>query len=115
MIRRRLKVQTRRIRTRSKIRSLSRRLRLSVFRSNQHIFAQIINDTKSKTLASAGSINLKPTPKTKIAAAQVVGQTIAKIAKKQKISKVVFDRGANKYHGRVKALAESARKSGLIF
>lgn len=115
MISSKLKAQTRKTRTRSKIRSINLRPRLNVFRSNQHIFAQIIDDAKAKTLVSAGSINLKPPPKTKIAAAQAVGQLIATRAKKQKVLKVVFDRGAYQYHGRVKALAQSARKSGLKF
>ncbi len=101
-------------RVRSKIISSSTRPRLTVFRSNQQIYAQIINDSEGKTLVAAKSLKLKP-PISKIDAAKLVGEKIAKLAIAKKISKVVFDRGKYKYHGRIKALAESARKAGLKF
>ena len=91
--------------------------RLNVFRSNQNIFAQIIDDTKGTTLVSASSIDkdLKLANGSNIEAATKVGELIAKRAKEAKIKKVVFDRGGYLYHGRVKALAEAARANGLEF
>ena len=91
--------------------------RLNVFRSNNNIFAQIIDDTKGVTLVSASSIDkdLKLENGGNIEAAVKVGELIAKRAKKAKIKNVVFDRGGYLYHGRVKALAEAARANGLEF
>ncbi|HDL75014.1 MAG TPA: 50S ribosomal protein L18 [bacterium] len=90
--------------------------RLYVFRSNKHIYAQIIDDEKGKTILSLNDHKLKSLDKKgKIAIAQNVGKLIAEKAIKEKISKVVFDRGGYKYHGRVKALAEGAREGGLKF
>lgn len=89
--------------------------RLSVFRSNQHIYAQIIDDVKGVTLASASSHGCSLQVKSGIEAAKLVGQLIASNAKKVKISSVVFDRGSYLYHGRVKAVAEAARAEGLVF
>ena len=91
--------------------------RLNVFRSNQNIFAQIIDDENKVTLVSASSIDkeLKLENGGNVEAAAIVGENIAKRAKKAKISKVKFDRGGYQYHGRVKALAEAARKNGLEF
>jgi len=91
--------------------------RLSVFRSNNNIFAQIIDDTKSVTIVSASSIDkdLKLENGSNIEAAKKVGALLADRAKKAKISKVVFDRGGHLYHGRVKALADAARENGLEF
>ena len=91
--------------------------RLNVFRSNNNIFAQIIDDEASKTLVSASSIDkeLKLENGGNTEAAEKVGELLAKRAKKAKISKVVFDRGGYLYHGRVKALAEAARENGLEF
>ena len=95
------------------------RLRLSVFRSSKHIYAQIIDDAKGATLASASSLDegVKGAVKTgaDIAAAKAVGKLIAERAKEQKIDAVVFDRGRFIYHGRVKALADAAREGGLEF
>jgi large subunit ribosomal protein L18 len=73
---------------------------------------QIVDDTQAKTLASSSSYKLKGT---KIEQAEMLGGQIAEIAKKSKIKRVVFDRGGNKFHGRIKALAEAARKAGLEF
>ena len=91
--------------------------RLSVFRSHKQISAQIINDQLGITLVSASSLDksLALTSGANIIAAQAVGKLLAKLAKKQKISSVVFDRSGYLYHGRVKALAEAAREAGLKF
>ena len=91
--------------------------RLNVFRSNNNIFAQIIDDEKGITLVSASSIDkeLKLKNGGNVEAATKVGELLAKRAKKAKITKVVFDRGGYLYHGRVKALAEAARENGLKF
>jgi len=93
-------------RVRAKIKGTEEVPRLCVFRSNKYIYAQIIDDEKGKTLASA---------KAELNKADKVGESIAKKAIDQKINKVVFDRGGYKYHGRVKTLAEAARKGGLKF
>lgn len=91
--------------------------RLSVFRSNGNIFAQIIDDSSATTLVSASSIDkeLKLKNGGNVEAATKVGELLAKRAKKAKITKVTFDRGGYLYHGRVKALAEAARQNGLEF
>ena len=95
------------------------RPRLSVFRSSQHIYAQLIDDTKGETLVAASSLEktLRESAKTgaNIDAAKVVGKLIAERAKEKGIKDVVFDRGGYLYHGRVKALADAAREGGLNF
>lgn len=95
------------------------RMRLTVFRSGQHIYAQVIDDTKGLTLASASSLDKDLKAKMKSSAskdaATQVGKLVAERAKAAGISDVVFDRGAYLYHGRVKALAEGAREGGLSF
>jgi large subunit ribosomal protein L18 len=100
-------------------RAAGSRVRLSVFRSSKHIYAQVIDDTKGETLASASSLekDLRGSLKTgaDIAAAKVVGKLLAERAGAKGISNVVFDRGGYLYHGRVKALAEAAREGGLKF
>ncbi len=98
----------RRTRIRGKIRGTKDRPRLSVFRSNKHIYAQLIDDQAGETLAAASGGG-------DISTASKVGKDLAKKALKLKIKKVVFDRGGYKYHGRVKALAEGARQGGLGF
>lgn len=104
-------------RVRAKVSGIGLRPRLSVFRSNRFTDAQIIDDTKGKTLVSFSSRHLptktSKTNKTEIAG--LVGEELAKRAKRKKITKVVFDKGSYRYHGRVKALAEGARKGGLKF
>ena len=110
----------RRNRVRSGLRKRAKdRLRLSVFRSGRHIYAQIIDDEKGATLAAASSLDKDMKSNTQngkgIEVAGTVGKLIAARAKDVGISKVVFDRGAYLYHGRVKALAEAARESGLAF
>ena len=104
-------------RVRSKVSGTASMPRLNVFRSNNNIFAQIIDDEASVTLVSASSIDkeLKLENGSNVEAATKVGELLAKKAKKAKISKVVFDRGGYLYHGRVKALAEAARENGLEF
>ena len=93
----------------------SERPRLSVFRSNKQIYAQIIDDATGHTLASASSIEGIDQSEGKIDAAKEVGTTVAKRAMGQGVNRVVFDRGGYQYHGRVKALADAARAEGLDF
>jgi len=106
-------------RVRQRITGTPERPRLAVFRSLNHIYAQIIDDTAGHTLVSAADIEpavRKATDKkTKTQVAELVGAAIAKKAKEKGITAVVFDRGGFRYHGRVKALAEAARKGGLSF
>ncbi len=95
----------------------SGRVRLSVFRSGAHIYAQLIHDLEGKTLASASTLDKEIKSKTPsgIEAAKEVGLLLAKRAKAAKVEKVMFDRGGYLFHGRVKALAEGAREGGLAF
>lgn len=104
-------------RIRKSLEGTSERPRLNVFRANANITAQIIDDTKGVTLVSASTLEKELNIKNggNIEAAKIIGAEIAKRAKKAKINKVVFDRGGYLYHGRVKALAESARENGLEF
>jgi large subunit ribosomal protein L18 len=101
-------------RVRAKISGTSEIPRLSVRASLMHIEAQLIDDVKSITLGSASDLAVKD-KMTKMQKAEKVGAEIAAVAKKAGIKKIVFDRGAKLYHGRVKALAEAARKGGLDF
>jgi large subunit ribosomal protein L18 len=109
----------RHVRLRKKVSGTSDRPRLAVFRSHTHIYAQIIDDTSGHTIQSASSLDLKrrdgDAVGTKTDWSRRVGTEIAHKAKNSGISKVVFDRGGNDYHGRVKALAEAAREEGLVF
>jgi len=111
--------QRRRWHVRSRIVGTPERPRLSVFRSSKHIYAQLIDDLTGQTLATVGS--LTPDVKASLAyggnikAAEAVGQKLAEVAKSKGIEKVAFDRGHYRYHGRIKALAEGARKGGLQF
>jgi len=109
--------KSRHIRVREKVSGTTEVPRLNVFRSNNNIFAQIIDDVKAVTLVSASSIDkeLKIENGANTEAATKVGELLAKRAKKAKITKVTFDRGGYLYHGRVKALAEAARANGLEF
>lgn len=104
-------------RIRENLSGTSEKPRLSVFRSNANISAQIIDDTKGVTLVSASSLEKELNIKNggNIEAAKVIGAEIAKRAKSKKINEVVFDRGGYLYHGRVAALAEAARENGLEF
>ncbi len=128
----------RKVKVRSKIKGTAKRPRLSVFRSNKAIYAQLIDDEKGKTLVAASEKELRTNKKKVIAEtrkerkrgkesprsqernsktekAKLVGELLAKKALKKKIKSIVFDRGPYRYHGRVKALAEGARKAGLKF
>lgn len=102
-------------RVRKGLKRVASRPRLSIFRSNKYIWAQIIDDNKGETIASATDRSLKDTKGTKTDKAAQIGEKIAELALKKKVKQVYFDRGASKYHGRVKALAEAARKKGLEF
>lgn len=109
-------------RVRAKISGTSERPRLSVFRSNKHLFIQLVNDENGKTLVSVSDFGLKvpSIPEglkggQKFLLAKEAGSLIAKKALEKKIKKVVFDKGEYKYHGRIKALAEGAREGGLEF
>ena len=106
-------------RVRGRVVGTSERPRLNVFRSLTNIYAQVIDDQQGHTLVSASTIDKDVTEqvkgKTKSEAAKIVGQVIAQRAKDAGLSKVVFDRGGYKYHGRVAALAEGAREGGLEF
>jgi len=100
-------------------RAAGERLRLSVFRSSKHIYAQVIDDLKGETLASASSLEKEMRTSLKtgadIAAAKAIGKRVAERAVAKGIKDVVFDRGGYLYHGRVKALADAAREGGLKF
>jgi large subunit ribosomal protein L18 len=104
-------------RIRGKISGTAARPRLSVFRSNKQIYAQIIDDVAGVTLASASSRDKSIASKkvTKIEQAKLVGQLVAEKAKEANIETVVFDRGGYVYHGRIKSLADGAREGGLKF
>jgi large subunit ribosomal protein L18 len=106
-------------RVRRRISGIPKRPRLSVFRSLNHIYAQVIDDSSGCTLAAAcdleADLRSKCNDKRKSDVAGLVGEAIARKAAEKDIKVVVFDRGGSKYHGRVKALAEAARKGGLSF
>ncbi len=104
----------RQIRIRAKISGTASRPRLSIYRSNTNIYAQLIDDTTGATLGAASDLKMKKEG-TKVEMSKKVGEAIAKIAKAKKIDTVVFDRGWFAYHGRVQALADSAREAGLQF
>jgi large subunit ribosomal protein L18 len=112
-------VQRRHRRVRKDVNGSTERPRLAVFRSHQHIYAQIIDDVEQHTIASAST--LEPELKSRltsggnITAAVEVGKLVAERAKAKGIDTVVFDRGGNLYHGRVQALADAAREAGLNF
>lgn len=105
-------------RVREKIKKINKKNqnlpRLMVYRSNEHIYGQIIDDKNGKVLAAASSLKLK-SDSNNIDKAFQVGKELASAAKKAKIKNIVFDRSGYKYHGRVKSLAEGARKAGLNF
>lgn len=121
----------RRRRVRAKIFGTAERPRLSVFRSHNHIYAQLIDDATGKTLVAASDINVlgaggdnkdgKASPRgakktqTKSEMAALIGKKLAQIAQEKQIKKVIFDRGGFAYHGRIKALADAAREAGLEF
>lgn len=106
-------------RNRPRLQGRGERPRLNVYRSTTHIYAQIIDDSRGHTLLAASSLDPEVRKTLKgggnIAAAKTVGKTVAERAKAAGITEVVFDRGGYAYHGRIKALAESARQAGLKF
>lgn len=102
-------------RTRKQIVGTVKRPRLSVFRSLKHIFVQVIDDKVGKTIASSSDLSVNVKEKKPVEIAALVGTDVAQKAKAAGISSVVFDRGSYRYHGRVKALADAARKEGLEF
>ncbi|HKP87468.1 MAG TPA: 50S ribosomal protein L18 [Blastocatellia bacterium] len=104
-------------RIRNKVAGTSERPRLAIFRSVNHIYAQVIDDTKGQTLVSASSTEpgLRSKSSGNIAKAKEIGKLIAERAKEKGINLVVFDRGGYIYHGRVRSLAEAAREAGLEF
>ena len=106
-------------RVRQKVNGTDSKPRLCVFRSLNHIYAQVIDDIRGHTLVSASSLDTEvknaTNGKSKTGGAEMVGQLLAKRATDKGISQVAFDRGGFKYHGRVKALAEAARQGGLKF
>jgi large subunit ribosomal protein L18 len=103
-------------RIRRKLQGTSARPRLAVFRSLAHIYAQVIDDSKGVTVASASSAEKSSSVKGgNLEGAKAIGKTVAERAKEKGINKVVFDRGGYIYHGRVKALADAAREAGLEF
>jgi large subunit ribosomal protein L18 len=114
-----LRLQRRKWSVRNSLSGTSERPRLSVFRSDKHIYAQVIDDLAGRTLVSASSTLADVRGELKnggnIAAAKLVGRAIAERAKAAGITQVAFDRGGRKYHGRVKALADAAREGGLKF
>jgi large subunit ribosomal protein L18 len=114
-----LRLQRRQWSVRNSLSGTAERPRLSVFRSDKHIYAQVIDDLAGRTLASASSTNTDVRGDLKnggnVAAAKLVGKAIAERAKAAGVSQVAFDRGGRKYHGRVKALADAAREGGLKF
>ena len=105
----------RRKRIRGKISGTAERPRLSIFRSNKNIYAQLIDDVAGVTLASASTLDENVSDATKVEQAAAVGKAIAEAAKAKNISTVVFDRSGYLYHGRVQALADAARENGLEF
>jgi large subunit ribosomal protein L18 len=106
-------------RVRRKVKGTSERPRLAVFRSLNHVYAQVIDDSQGVTLAAASTLDSElrgqRDGKVKAETSKGVGQLIARRAKERGVSEVVFDRGGYKYHGRVKALADAAREGGLVF
>jgi large subunit ribosomal protein L18 len=104
-------------RVRKQITGTAARPRLAVFRSGRHISAQVIDDTAGKTLAAAATVEaaLRGDGGGNVAAATTVGRTVAERARAAGVTQVVFDRGGFRYHGRVAALADAARKAGLEF
>ena len=112
--------QRRHVRVRAKVKGTGTRPRLNVFRSSAHIYAQVIDDDRGRTLAAASDLEQDVVDRagsgaTKSAKARVVGEVIGERAKAAGIDTIVFDRGGYIYHGRIKAVAEGAREAGLTF
>jgi large subunit ribosomal protein L18 len=107
--------QTVHSRIRAKIQGTPERPRLNVYRSLNHIYAQVIDDTKGATLVSASTVASRAKAGGNVIAAKEIGKLVAERAQEKGIKKVVFDRGGYLYHGRIKALADAAREAGLEF
>ncbi|MDQ3974499.1 MAG: 50S ribosomal protein L18 [Actinomycetota bacterium] len=109
--------QRRHARVRRRVRGTAERPRLVVYRSNTGTYAQIVDDRAGRTLVAASSLDksLLPDGEGKVGVAKAVGRLVAERARETGIRQVVFDRGGNRYHGRVRALAEGARRGGLEF
>lgn len=116
MARQRQKSARRGARVRRRVRARAgSRPRLSVFRSNKHVYAQVIDDSRGETLAAASSLEKAVGMGADVAAAAAVGKLLAERARASGVREVVFDRGRYLYHGRVRALADAAREGGLAF
>ncbi|KAG2424654.1 hypothetical protein HXX76_014378 [Chlamydomonas incerta] len=111
--------QARHARLRKKLSGTTERPRMAVYKSNEHIYVQVIDDSKGHTLVSASTVmkDLKDSLEStaNINAAQAVGKKVAELCKAHNIEKVAFDRGGFKYHGRIQAVADAAREGGLVF
>lgn len=111
--------KVRHLRVRKRVNGTPERLRLNVFRSSAHIYAQVIDDTKGITVATASSIDTdlraQLTGQKKMDKSAAVGKLVAERAQAKGVTRVVFDRGGYRYHGRIKAVAEAAREAGLDF
>lgn len=103
----------RKLKIRNRVVGTMERPRLSVYRTNQHIYAQLIDDSNSQTIMATSDVKLEKG--TKSEKAKLVGENLAKLAQAKKITKVVFDRNGFKFHGRIKELAQGAKDGGLIF
>lgn len=103
----------RKLKIRNRVIGTMERPRLSVYRTNQHIYAQLIDDSNSQTIMATSDVKLEKG--TKSEKAKLVGENLAKLAQSKKITKVVFDRNGFKFHGRIKELAQGAKDGGLIF
>lgn len=103
----------RKLKIRNRVVGTMERPRLSVYRTNQHIYAQLVDDSNSQTLMATSDVKLEKG--TKSEKAKLVGESLAKLAQSKKITKVVFDRNGFKFHGRIKELAQGAKDGGLIF
>jgi len=102
-------------RIRQKLSGTAERPRLNVYRSLNHVYAQVIDDQKGETLVAASTLSMKVKTGSNVAAAREIGKAVAEAATAKGIKKVVFDRGGFLYHGRIKALADAAREGGLEF
>ncbi|HRN86254.1 MAG TPA: 50S ribosomal protein L18 [Candidatus Dojkabacteria bacterium] len=103
----------RKLKIRNRVIGTMERPRLSVYKTNQHIYAQLVDDSNSQTLMATSDVKLEKG--TKSEKAKLVGESLAKLAQAKKITKVVFDRNGFKFHGRIKELAQGAKDGGLIF
>lgn len=109
---RKTKAEKRKLRVRAKVQGTAERPRLHVFRSNKHMYLQVIDDAQGKTVAAVSSLRAKLTGNKTEQAKQITEQLVEKL-KSNKVKKVVFDRGSYKYHGRVKIVAETMREQGV--